>query len=160
MASSRERRRSGGLGPTTNVLTAIHVASNQVSRQFDNDVAQRAGLSLAEWRVILTLAHWEGASAMEITNLWGMEKMAISRAVHALEATGRLRRERDTRDKRRFNLYLTDDGRAIYRKNEPRATANYRAITAVLDKEEVRTLRRALGKLIDYTREAAGQEPG
>src|SRR5262245_32300069 len=66
--------------PADNVLAAIHVVSNRISRAFYADIEARHGISLPEWRVMLTLARHPGMAAMAVAALWGMDKMAISRA--------------------------------------------------------------------------------
>src|SRR5690606_6541935 len=78
--------------PSENVLAAIHVVSNRISRAFFADIEAQHGISLPEWRVMLTLARHPGMAAMEVADLWGMDKMAISRAVRRLEAAGLVKR--------------------------------------------------------------------
>ena len=74
--------------PSENVLAAIHVVSNRISRAFYADIEARHGITLPEWRVMLTLTRHPGMAAMAVAELWGMDKMAISRAVRRLERSG------------------------------------------------------------------------
>lgn len=138
------------LAPSGNVLAGIHVVSNLIGRAFYPEIASKWDLSLAEWRIILTLAHRPGASAAEITSLWGMEKMAVSRAARRLEKMGRVERTNDPRDGRRYTLSLTEAGRALFEEVEPGATARYHEIVAVLDRAEREALHSALTKLIGH----------
>ena len=137
------------LSPTDNLLACIHVVSNLIDRAFYSEVESKWGITLPEWRVVLTLADRPGASAMEITDLWGMEKMAVSRATRRLERDGHVTRTIDSRDRRRFTLALTASGQALYRKVEPDATARYRAILGSLSRNERATALRSLRKMID-----------
>ncbi len=138
------------LAPRGNVLAGIHVVSNLIGRAFFPEIASKWDLSLAEWRIVLTLAHRPGASAAEITALWGMEKMAVSRAARRLERMGRVARTSDPKDGRRFTLSLTEAGRALFEEVEPSATARYHEIVAVLDRSEREALHIALTKLIEH----------
>lgn len=138
------------LAPRGNVLAGIHVVSNLIGRAFFPEIASKWDLSLAEWRIVLTLAHRPGATAAEITSLWGMEKMAVSRAARRLEKMGRVARRNDPDDGRRFTLSLTKAGRTLFEKIEPAATARYRQIVAVLDRAEREALHNALTKLIGH----------
>lgn len=138
------------LAPRGNVLAGIHVVSNLIGRAFFPEIASKWDLSLAEWRIVLTLAHRPGASAAEITALWGMEKMAVSRAARRLERMGRVARASDPEDGRRFTLSLTEAGRALFEEVEPSATARYHEIVAVLDRSERETLHSTLTKLIGH----------
>ena len=134
--------------PADNVLAAIHVVSNRIGRAFYNDIEARHGISLAEWRVMLTLMRHPGMAAMAVAALWGMDKMAISRAVQRLVRAGLVRRTAAADDRRRWVLALSAEGRRRYRAIEPAATGRYRRILASLTPAEVAQLRRLLGKLI------------
>jgi DNA-binding MarR family transcriptional regulator len=138
---------AAGDAPLDNILAAVHVLSSRISRAFDARLAARHALSPPEWRVLLTLAQRPGVSANEITALWAMEKMAVSRAVRRLERLGRIRRRIDGADRRRYVLILTPAGRRLYRRILPMANERYREITAVLTRAERATLRGALAKL-------------
>jgi len=133
--------------PVDNILAAVHVLSSRISRAFDAKLAKAYDVSPPEWRVLLTLAQHPEASANEITAAWAMEKMAVSRAVRRLERLGRIRRQVDGADRRRYALILTPEGRRLYRRILPMANARYREITAVLTHAERAMLRRALAKL-------------
>lgn len=135
--------------PFDNVLAGIHVVSNLIGRAYDGEIATRWDLSLPEWRIVLTLMHHPGATASEITNLWGMEKMAVSRAARRLERDGRVRRTVNKGDRRRYTLDLTAAGKKLYAQVEPGATARYREIVDVLSPAERAALHRALAKLTD-----------
>lgn len=134
--------------PADNVLAAIHVVSNRISRAFYADIEARHGISLPEWRVMLTLTRHPGMAAMAVADLWGMDKMAISRAVRRLERAGLVRRTPAAGDRRRWVLELTPEGRRRYRAIEPAATGRYRDFLKSLDVREIATLRALLEKLI------------
>ncbi len=142
------RGSQAALAPDGNLLAAVHVVSNRIDRAFFSEIAAEHEITLAEWRTILTLAHRPGASASDITGIWGMEKMAVSRAARRLEAAGFVTRRIDGTDKRRYTLALTADGRALYDRIEPAATARYRKIVSALSRDERAALHSALTKLI------------
>ncbi len=133
---------------TENILALTHILSNRIGQAFHDEVVAANGLTLAEWRVILTLAHAPGMTAAEITDRWAMDKMAINRAIRRLERAGRLSRRRRTDDRRSYALTLTPAGRRLYRKVVPTANARYRDLVACLTAEEQAALRTALAKLI------------
>lgn len=139
------------MAPADNVLAAVHVLSNRIGRAFYGRIEARHGLSLAEWRVILTLHLHPDATAAEITERWAIDKMAVSRAIRRLERLGHLRRKRDAGDRRSLRLALTASGRRLYARVVPGANARYREIVACLDRSERATLRRALAKLLAHT---------
>jgi len=148
---SKDTDEAAGHIPADNVLACVHVVSNQIGRAFYSEVSAEHDLSLPEWRIILTLAQQPGRTATEITDLWGMEKMAVSRAVRRLEGMGRIARQPDADDRRRQVLTLSAQGRRLYDKVEPLATARYHEITDGLSKPDLKMLRKTLKKLIART---------
>ena len=136
---------------SSNLLADIHVVSNRIGRAFAAEVTAKFGLSIAEWRVVLSLHLKPERTARDITRAWGMEKMAVNRAVRRLEEAGHVVSMVDRADKRRHTLKLTRSGQALYRKIEPAATARYREITDGLSAREKDVLAKTLAKLVAGT---------
>ncbi|MEE8333762.1 MAG: MarR family transcriptional regulator [Alphaproteobacteria bacterium] len=136
--------------PVDNVLSAVHVLANLIGEGFADHLETAHGLTVAEWRVMLTLGREPGLSAAEITTRWAMDKMAISRAIKRLTTAGMIARKRNPRDGRSYHLSLTRSGRARHKAALPGATLRYREFVACLNKTELTALRRALAKLIDH----------
>lgn len=134
-------------GAKDNVLTLCHMLSNRIGRAFYQEL-DKFGIGIAEWRVILTLALHQQASAREITNRWAMDKMAISRAVSRLEEQGMLVKQQNSQDKRSFNLTLTDTGREMYERILPAANTQYHKLVTGLDRSELKAFRNTMIKLI------------
>ena len=137
--------------PADTVLAHIHMLSSRIDRAFLGEVAAEYGVTLAEWRVILTLRHYPGCSAAAIRKRWGMEKMSASRAVRGLAAAGRIVRRRNPGDRRGHVLTLTRKGEALYRKIMPGASRRYLEILDCLSAPEIAALRATLVKLVDHT---------
>lgn len=133
----------------TRPLSLVHVLSNRISRAFYSEVEARFGVTVAEWRVLLTIEAQPGVSAAEITNLWSIEKMAVNRAIKRLVADGVVDRKRDPEDGRSFHLSLTPKGARLYAKIQPAATARYRELMSALSDDEKDAMVSALNKLID-----------
>ncbi len=148
MAKVNDAKAGAGYGGI--ILARIHVVSNRIGRAFFADVESKHGVSLAEWRVLVTLAHRGAATASEIVAAWGLEKMAANRAVARLLRQGLVRRMAGSAktDRRRQPVALTPAGRRLYARIEPAATRRYRAIVAPLNRAERRRLALTLGKLI------------
>jgi len=132
------------------VLSAVHVLANLIGPGFAGPLGDEHGLSVAEWRVMLTLGRYPGLTAAEITTRWAMDKMAISRAIQRLEKAGHIRRERNPADRRSYRLALTDTGRALHDRVLPGAHARYREFVACLGPAEIKALGDTLAKLIAH----------
>ena len=97
----------------------LSVLSNLVSASIAESYSRRYGLSISEWRVMAVLGRFPGLSAAEVADRTAMDKVAVSRAVNRLIASGRVRRGTDAEDRRRSVLDLTTDGRQIYQRITP-----------------------------------------
>ncbi len=137
---------------TLGVMWQIHALSHLMVRQVDPNITVKYGLSLIEWRIVITLARVPGLSANEIIHSWGLEKMAVSRGVRRLIRLGLLRRTNEPRGSRRCPLFLTRKGAAIYRAAWPGAEADYRRLTSVLSASELNSFKTLADKLIAQAR--------
>ena len=129
-------------------LSLIHVLSNRIGRAFHGEIETKFGITISEWRVLMTLTSEKGVSAAEITNRWAMEKMMVNRAIQRLVDNGCVTRERDPNDRRRYRLALTTKGRKLYEKIAPTTNKRYNELMSAIDSDETDALIRALRKII------------
>lgn len=71
------------------------------------------GLSIPEWRVIAAVAQAPSVAARDVVAMTPMDKMAVSRAVAALEKKGLIERQK-AEDRRVVALRLTAKGEIVY----------------------------------------------
>jgi DNA-binding MarR family transcriptional regulator len=129
-------------------LSLVHILSNRIGRAFYSEVETKFGVTIAEWRVMLTLASEPGVSAAEITNSWAMEKMSVNRAIQRLIDNGNVSRSRDPEDGRSYRLSLTAKGRKLYARIAPAANKRYTEIISSVAAEELDIVVAALQKMI------------
>lgn len=129
-------------------LSLIHVLSNRIGRAFHGEIETKFGITISEWRVLMTLTSEKGVSAAEITNRWAMEKMMVNRAIQRLVDNGCITRERDPNDRRRYRLALTTKGRKLYDKIAPTTNKRYNELMSAIDSDETDALVGALQKII------------
>lgn len=133
--------------PADDVLSDIHVLANLIGQGFSGFLEGEYGLTVAEWRVMLTLGRYPGQTAAEITVRWAMDKMAISRALQRLEEEGLIARARNPEDRRSYRLFLSGKGKEAFEKIIPDANERYRALVGCLSREEQAVVRGAFEKL-------------
>ena len=138
------------------LLSDIHVLANLIGRAFSGQLESAFGMTVPEWRVVLTLARHPGLTAAEITNRWAMDKMAISRAIQRLEGDGHIGRDRNPSDRRSYQLRLTASGAALHQKILPTANQRYREFMSCLTREELADLRGSVEKLITHAGDLRG----
>lgn len=134
-------------------LSLVHMLSNRISRAFFDEVETKYGVSIAEWRVILTLVSEPGLSGADITNRWAMEKMAVNRAVQRLVDSGNVARTRDPDDRRSYQLTLTAKGMKLYEEIAPSANKRYAELTSSISGDELEALVATLRKMISRAEE-------
>jgi DNA-binding MarR family transcriptional regulator len=141
--------------PADNILALVHVFSNLIGRAFYGPLEARHGLSLHQWRILLTLAHHPGATAVEIIARWALQPMSVSRAVRELEQRGLIVRRIESRDRRSQKLFLTRRGQRVYDAVIPDANVRYHDIVDCLPPAERARLARALVALISNAKQLA-----
>jgi len=128
----------------------LSILSNRVSQAIAREYTDRFNLSMTEWRVMAVLARFngEGMSAREVAERTAMDKVAVSRAVAALQSAGRLHRTTAPSDRRRTHLELTRSGMRVYAQVVPMALEYERALVAPLSPRDLATLDRLVRVLL------------
>lgn len=129
-------------------LALVFVLANRITRSYHGGVEAQLGLTLPEWRVLLSIARTPGISAAGITAYWAMEKMAVNRAILRLSRDGRIVRSRNPDDARSYRLELTPAGRTLYEAALPVANKRYQDLMSTLPATERRAWIAAMKKLI------------
>ena len=130
----------------------LSVLSNLVSSAIAAQYSDRFGLNIPQWRVMAVLANEPGLSAADVVTRTAMDKVAVSRAVASLLRSGRLERQRSTRDRRRSQLQLTEHGRQVYADIVPIARNYESRLVDALDGADRQTLDRIWQQLIARAR--------
>lgn len=131
----------------------IHVMSYLMVRPVSINITPSHGMTLVDWRIVITLARAPDLTAQDVIQLWGLEKMAVSRAIQKLQKSGMIQRTRDATDSRRRPLRLTVKGKKAYQKLWPRAEEHYRLITSVLSERELKQFNAIADKLVARARD-------
>lgn len=133
----------------------LSVLSNQVSQGIARTYAKAHDLSVTEWRILAILGRQDGLSATEVAERSAMDKVSISRAVKRLIGSGRLIRRMDQQDGRARTLWLTDEGRRVYRAIAPAAIAYEKALIGIMSAEELVLFNQLLDRLLSHTQREA-----
>lgn len=137
----------------------LSVLSNLISSRIAAHYSERFGLGIPEWRVLAVLAQEPGLSAAEVAERTAMDKVAVSRAVAALQRTGRLERAMDASDRRRSRLRLSAAGAEVYRQVVPVARRLEHDLLDALAPDDRAALDRILRALQSKVRSAAAPRP-
>ncbi len=87
---------------------------NDVSRLFMHRAkreCEKHGVSKGYHKILMELAHNEGATQLQLVKLTHLTAPTVSVALGKMETEGLVRREADTADMRQMKVYLTEKGR-------------------------------------------------
>jgi DNA-binding MarR family transcriptional regulator len=127
----------------------LNVCSSLVTQALSRIYAERYRMSVAEWRVLVTLGEFGMMTAKAIGSHSHMHKTKVSRAVAQLERRKLVSRRANRADLREAFLSLTPSGHAVYSELAPAAFEFERQLMETMDLSERAALDRALTKLIE-----------
>ena len=82
---------------------------------------ERHGVTLGMWYYLRVLWDHDGLTQRELSRVIGTMEPTTLSAIAGMEAAGLVRRERDARDRRKMNVFLTPKGRALQKTLLPSA---------------------------------------
>lgn len=109
----------------------------------------RYGITRREWRVIALLAAHGAMSPSELAQSAHLERARISRHITELVDKKLVRRISLEQDRRRAEVDLTEEGRALYEELFPQSVRFNTEVLAALTPAEARAFERALDKLTE-----------
>ncbi len=124
----------------------LTLAYRRMIKELERELAP-LGLGPGRYLYLFGLYVSNGRRQQELANAIGIDKAAAARALSRLEQSGYIRRERDGRDGRAVRVYLTASGRKLRPRLEAAARDSIDTITAGLNPEERRELRRLLASM-------------
>jgi DNA-binding MarR family transcriptional regulator len=139
----------------------LNVVSSLVSQALSRVYAQRYGIGVPEWRVVVTLGQHGVMTAKAIGAHTHMHKTKVSRAVALLEKRRLIARRPNREDMREAFLSLTAAGRNMYEEVAPHALDFARRLTEILTPADREAFNRALKQLTAQSAQLvaeAGQE--
>ncbi len=130
----------------------LNVLAGLTSSALAQIYAERFGLSIPAWRIIVTLGQYELRTARDMAPDGVMHKSTVSRAVSALEKRGLIVRRPNLDDRREEWLALTPAGRAIYEAVAPEALAVEERLLSALTPQEQQAFTVLIDKLTRQAR--------
>ena len=121
--------------------------AEQSSLSLSRIYVDKFGITIAGWRILITLAEFGELGAKEVARLTSMDKVRVSRTVASLMEQELLDRRVCTNDSRVTLLSLNPAGLSLYQRIAPEALAWEQSLLEPLTKSEQQSLTRILDKL-------------
>jgi DNA-binding MarR family transcriptional regulator len=125
----------------------LNVVASLVSQALSRIYAERYGIGVPEWRVLVTLGQYEMMTGKAIGTHSHMHKTKVSRAVALLEKRKLIARRTNRADLRESFLTLTPAGRAMYDDLAPIALDFAQRLSEVVDPADRAAFDRAVDRL-------------
>ncbi|MFT6062432.1 MAG: homoprotocatechuate degradation regulator HpaR [Paracoccaceae bacterium] len=98
------------------------------------------GLTEQQWRVLRSLAEYEELEVSQLAEKAVILGPSLSRILRNFETQDLIAKRRDSGDRRRYFLSLTDAGKAVIARVQPDSVAIYREIEALMGIADMRAL--------------------
>jgi DNA-binding MarR family transcriptional regulator len=135
----------------------LNVVASLVSQALSRIYADRYGIGVPEWRVLVTLGQYGMMTGKGIGAHSHMHKTKVSRAVALLEKRKLVTRRANRADLREAFLALTPAGRAMYDDLAPIALDFAKRLSEVVDTADRAAFERAVDRLIERSAKLAAE---
>jgi DNA-binding MarR family transcriptional regulator len=129
------------------LLVAMLRFASLISRPMRDGVADPAGFSSNELRILMALSHEGESAGHDLAELMGMHAMNVSRALASLHAMGLIDQVDNPGNRRRKPHRVNRRGAASYIAMKPHIAQVARFLFGVLSASERNTLKRILARL-------------
>ncbi|WBH15991.1 MarR family winged helix-turn-helix transcriptional regulator [Sphingomonas radiodurans] len=123
-----------------------------LARRFD-ERARQHGATRAQWKALLHISRQEGINQGGLADMLDVEPITLCRMIDRMEDSGLVERRRDPRDRRAWQLFLTEKAHPVL--EEMRSTAGelmgqaLRDVSAAQVDQITETLNRIRENLLD-----------
>jgi DNA-binding MarR family transcriptional regulator len=135
----------------------LNVVASLVSQALSRIYADRYGIGVPEWRVMVTLGQYDMMTGKAIGSHSHMHKTKVSRAVALLEKRKLVVRRANRADLREAFLTLTPAGRAMYDDLAPIALDFANRLAEVMDPADRAAFERAVDRLTERSATLAAE---
>ena len=142
-----KRQRMSRRNHEIDLLVAMLRFSSIISRPMRDGVADPAGFSSNELRILMALSGEGESAGHDLAELMGMHAMNVSRALSSLHAMGLVEAAKNSKNRRRKPYRISTRGAAAHVALEPRIAQIAGFLFGALTQADRRALRRILAKL-------------
>jgi len=135
----------------------LNVVASLTSQALSRIYAERYGIGVPEWRVLVTLGQYGMMTGKQIGEHSHMHKTKVSRAVAVLEKRKLLSRRTNRADLREAFLSLTAAGTAIYQDLAPVALDFARRLAEAIEPSDRAAFNRAVDRLTERSSALAAE---
>jgi MarR family transcriptional regulator, organic hydroperoxide resistance regulator len=128
----------------------------KLSRSAVDEIMRQYGGRGGQNHILYALYEKDGLTPIEVARKLGIAAPTVVKMSSHMVASGLITRRRDSIDRRRVHLHLTDRGRAVKKPIEEATRQFRRALSAGLTSEERKVMSSALAKMVRNMERSGG----
>lgn len=137
----------------SHVAYSVVALANLITLNTLKNTLAEQKLSVNEWRILRMAYLYQPISAINIINLFGLDKTTTSRAITKLRDNKLIKLSVNTQDKRQTDFLITAKGRHLHDKIIKHDNISDESIEKVLTKQEIKSFHKAMTKLREHVKE-------
>lgn len=98
----------------TSVGFAVNNTAKTFQKTLDMELRKNVGVTISQWRVVVTLIQHAGLTQKEIADKVGVEGPTLVPVIDKMEQEGLLKRKPDPKDRRVNRIYLTSKADSLW----------------------------------------------
>lgn len=92
----------------------VNSTAKAFQKTLDLELRKKAGVTISQFRVVVTLIQYPGSTQKEIADKVGVEGATLVPAIDKMEGEGLLKRKPDSKDRRVNRIYLTPKADSLW----------------------------------------------
>ncbi|WP_321422113.1 MarR family transcriptional regulator [uncultured Methanobacterium sp.] len=128
------------------ILYAILKLGHEMKRKAQNKLKQY-DITLEQWLLLYFVYQNEGCNQKKLSETSSRDTGAMTRSLNTLENKGLIERKSSYQDKREFLIYLTSEGKNLYKDTSEVMSQNAREIKSIFGESELEQFMYLLEKL-------------
>lgn len=128
------------------ILYVILKLGHKMKRKVQNKLKQY-DITLEQWLLLYFAYQNEGCNQKKLSETSSRDTGAMTRSLNTLENKGLIERKSSYQDKREFLIYLTSEGKELYRETSRLMSQNAQELKSVFSESELEHFMYLLDKL-------------
>ncbi len=131
----------------TSVGFVVNSTAKAFQKVLDMELRKNVGVTISQWRVIVTLIQHPGLTQKEIADKVGIEGATLVPVIDKMEQEGLLKRKPDSKDRRVNRIYLTSKADSLWNSMMECALHIRKTSTKDISEDELETTLETLRKI-------------
>ena len=135
------------MAPTDSINDYLAHLLAQANRRLNRQLNEK-GVPVDQWRVLRVLHESDGLTMRELADSVSLNRPTMTKVVDRLVADTLAYRVPDPRDRRKVRIFLSDQGRALFRKQDEYVSTHQKLVEKGYGIEETKQLKEMLEKFL------------